>query len=51
MLGDADDVARGLLGDGDIPVRRLTEVDVVGAHAGREDQLEVRRVLLISPVT
>lgn len=45
MLGDADHVARGLLGDDDVPVSRLAEVDVIGAHAGREDELEVRRVL------
>lgn len=43
VLGDGDDVAAGDLGDGDAAVGLVgrVEVDVVGADAGRDGNLEV----------
>ena len=43
VLGDRDDVGAGDLGDGDAAVGLVgvVEVDVVGADAGRDGQLEV----------
>src|SRR5919202_751050 len=45
VLGDAGDVAAALLGDGDAPVPRLRQVEVVGADAGQDAQTKVRRVV------
>jgi hypothetical protein len=43
VLGDGDDVGAGDLGDGDAAVGLVggDEVDVVGADAGRDGDLEV----------
>ena len=44
MLGDADAVAVGHLGDGDAALDRRLQVGVVGADAGGDHELEVRRL-------
>jgi hypothetical protein len=44
VLGDADAVAEGHLGDRDAVCDRRVQVDVVGTDAGGERQLEVRRL-------
>jgi hypothetical protein len=44
MLGHADAVAVGDLGDRDVVGDRRVEVDVVGADAGSDRELQVRRL-------
>jgi hypothetical protein len=44
MLGDADRVAIGHFGDGDAPLDRRLEVDMVGADAGGDRQLQSIRL-------
>ena len=44
VLGHADAVAVGHLGDGDAAVDRGLEIDVVGADAGGDRELELRRL-------
>src|SRR5215208_74729 len=45
VLGDAGDVAAGLLRNGDVPIGRLRQVHVVGSYAGQEHEAEVRRLV------
>src|SRR5258708_33775141 len=44
VLGDADAVAVGHLGDGDAPVNRGLEIGVIGADAGRNYEPEPWRL-------
>ena len=44
MLGDADRVAVGDLGDGDAAIDRRLQVDMVGADAGGDRELEILRL-------
>jgi hypothetical protein len=41
VLGDTDRVAAGDLGNGDAAIDRRLEIDVIGAGAGRDRQLEL----------
>ena len=45
VLGDAERVAIGHLGDGDALVHRRLQIGVIGADAGGDDELELLRLL------